>query len=67
MINNTGAVYKRRQRILKALTAEPVGIKRLAKQLNISNTLFKKDVDELVIQRKISKVKLGKVSCVCLL
>ena len=53
MNNNTGKIFKRRQRILKSLAEQPKTIKQLGKQLNISNTLVKKDINELIVERKV--------------
>lgn len=57
MINCThGKIFKRRKRIVAALTNNPTPIKALAKNLNLSNSIVKKDVDELITQRKVEWV-----------
>lgn len=53
MSKNTGKVFRRRQRILTSLKECPKTMKQLGKQLEISNTLIKKDINELIVERKV--------------
>tara|TARA_R110000764_G_scaffold128138_1_gene215896 strand:+ start:146 stop:331 length:186 start_codon:yes stop_codon:yes gene_type:complete len=43
----TGKIQKRRTRILEAVKTEPKPFKRIAKELNLSNSLVKKDMIEM--------------------
>ena len=49
----TGKIQKRRTRILEAVKTEPKPFKRIAKELNLSNSLVKKDMLEMLSNREV--------------
>ncbi len=59
----TGKIDKRRKRILELLAVQPKGIKVLARELNLSNTTVKKDINEMVVERKVTYCTKSKQVC----
>jgi len=57
----TGKIEKRRTRILAAIKTEPKSFKRVAKELNLSNSLVKKDMLEMLSNRQVTESKAGYV------
>ena len=52
----TGKIDRRRTRILAAIKTEPKSFKRVAKELNLSNSIVKKDLLDMVVSRKVKQV-----------
>lgn len=51
-----GKIDRRRTRILAAIKNEPKSFKRVAKELNLSNSIVKKDLLDMVVSRKVKQI-----------
>ena len=55
----TGKIEKRRTRILAAVKTEPKSFKRIAKELKLSNSIVKKDILDMIVNRDLIETPLG--------
>ncbi len=51
----TGKIDRRRTRILASIKTEPKSFKRIAKELNLNNSIVKKDILDMLANREVVK------------